>query len=70
MHRNLTFSVLSDLHDEAFLRTEKDKSGTDYPNMSHCFLHEYFLPGEAMILEHTIKYHKTNRNRGIQRQAR
>ena len=29
---SMTYSVLSDLHVEAFLKTEKYESGTDYPN--------------------------------------
>ena len=29
---SMTYSVLSDLHVNAFLKTEKDEGGTDYPN--------------------------------------
>ena len=29
---SMTYAVLSDLYVEAFLKTEKDESGTDYPN--------------------------------------
>lgn len=30
---SMTYSALCDLHIEAFLKSEKDESGVDYPNM-------------------------------------
>lgn len=32
---SMTYSALWDLHVEAFLKTEKEESGADFPSMSH-----------------------------------